>query len=66
MGIEMEESLPTNKTIQALEMARIMETGMQSSMHRVQQQAKRVTDLMTWVRCFILYIAVMSQKRLEL
>ena len=60
--IEMEEFLPTNKTIQALELARITETGMQSAMHQVQQQAKRVTDLMTWVRCFTLYIAVMSQK----
>ena len=64
--IEMEEFLPTNKAIQALELARITETGLQSTMHQVQQQAKRVTDLMTWVRCFTLYIAVMSQKRPEL
>ena len=64
--IEMEEFLPTNKTIQALELARVTEMGMQSAMHQVQQQAKRVTDLMTWVRCFTLYIAVMSQKRPEL
>ena len=55
-----------NKTIQALELARVTEMEMQSTMHQVQQQAKRVTDLMTWVRCFTLYIAVMSQKRPEL
>ena len=60
--IEMEEFLPTNKTIQAMELARVTETGMQSAMHQVQQQAKRVTNLMT----FTLYIAVMSQKRPEL
>ena len=63
---DMEEFLPINKTIQALELARITETGRQRAMHQVQQQAKRVTDLMTWVRCFTLYIAVMSQKRPEL
>lgn len=64
--IEMEEFLPTNKTIQALELAGTVEGGAWSTVHQLQQQAKRVTDLMTWVRCFTLYIAVMSRKRPEL
>ena len=62
----MEEFLPTNKTIQALELAGTAEGRVLGAFHQFQQQARRVTDLKTWVRCFILYIAVMSQKWPEL
>ena len=64
--IEMEEFLPTNKAIQALELAGTTEGEVRGVFHQLQQQARRVTDLITWVRCFTLYIAVMSQKRPEL
>ena len=62
----MEEFLPTNKTIQVLELVGTTEGRVPGAFHKFRQQAHRVMDLMTWVRCFTLYIAVMSQKRPEL
>ena len=43
-----------------------MEGGVHRAIQQVQQQARRVTDLMTCIRCFMLYTAVMSQKQPEL
>ena len=60
---EMEEFLPSNRTIQALESLE----GANSLPGSVpQQQSRRALDISTWIRCFTLYIVVMSQKRPDL
>ena len=59
--IEMEEFLPTNKMVQSLESG----DGAPGS-SGTHPQSKRVADIITWVRCFSLYLAVMAQKRANL
>ena len=56
--IEMEEFFPTNKVVQSLE----SEDGAPGS-SRTHSQSKQVAGIITWVRCFSLYLAVMAQKR---
>ena len=59
----MEDFLPSNRTIQALES---LEGASSLPGSLPQQQVCRVLDILTWIRCFTLYIAVMSQKMPEL
>ena len=55
---EMKEFLSTNKVVQSLESGD--GTPGSSGTH---SQSKQVADIITWVRCFSLYLAVMAQKR---
>ena len=64
--IEMDELLPSNRAIQALERIGSEEAGTSSSAGLALSQKRRTTDVMAWVRCFNLYTAIMSQRRLEL
>ena len=59
--IEMEEFLPTNKVVQSLESGD--GTPGSSGTHSL---SKLVADIITWVGCFSLYLAVMAQKRANL
>ena len=59
----MEDFLPSNRTIQALES---LEGASSLPGSLPQQQVCRVLDILTWIRCFTLNIAVMSQKMPEL
>ena len=59
----MEEFLPSNKTINALENPISIQDGIEGAL---QQPKKRVADILTWIRCFTLYIAVMAAKRHDL
>ena len=61
--VEMEDFLPLNRIIQALES---LEGASSLPGSLPQQQGRRVLDISTWVRCFTLYIAVMSQKMPDL
>ena len=56
--LEMEEFLPTNKAVQSLESG-----GGAPGSSGTHSQSKQVADIITWVRCFSLYLAVMVQKR---
>ena len=56
--IEMEEFLPTNKMVQSLESG-----GGAPGSSGTHSQSKQVADIITWVRCFSLYLAVMAQRR---
>ena len=60
--IEMEEFLPSNKMVQALEVSGLAREG---TVFQV-LQGRKVTDIMSWMRCFTLYIAVMSSRRPDL
>ena len=64
--IEMDELLPSNRAIQALEGSRSQEAGTSSSVGLAPSQNRRTTDVMAWVRCFNLYTTVMVQRRPEL
>ena len=59
----MEDFLPSNRTIQALESS---EGASSLPGSLPQQQGRRVLDISTWIRYCTLYIAVMSQKMPEL
>ena len=61
--VEMEEFLPSNRTIQAMENLVSLQEGI---VQQLQQPNKRVLDIFTWIRCFSLYISVMAAKRHEL
>ena len=66
--IELEELLPSNKTIQALEewaisRPEVSSLGLATSS---QPQSRRVADISTWSRCFALYVEIMSWKRPDL
>ena len=64
--VEMEEFLPSNKTIQAMENPISMQEGIMGALQQLQQPNKRVVDILTWVRCFSLYIAVMAARHHDL
>ena len=64
--IEIDELLPSNRAIQALEGSGSQEAGTSSSVGPAPSQNRRTTDVMAWVRCFNLYTAVMAQRRPEL
>ena len=64
--IEMDELLPSNKAIQALEGAGSQETGASTHPGLSPSQSRRTMDVMAWVRCYNLYTAVMAQRRPEL
>lgn len=67
--VEMEDFLPPNKTIQALEtqQAQSLRNGVIGALQQLQQQqTRRVTDVPTWTRCFSLYLVVMAHKKAEL
>lgn len=54
--VEMEEFLPSNKTVQALKhqpTTQSLRDGVLGALQQFQQQqGRRVTDIMTWTRCF--------------
>ena len=60
--IEMEEFLPSNRTVQALEVSGMTKDG--TVLHV--PQARRVADISTWTRCFSLYVAEMENQKPEL
>ena len=64
--MEMEEFLPSNRTIQAMENPVSMQEGIVGALQQLQQPNRRVVDILTWLRCFSLYIAVMVAKRHDL
>ena len=64
--IEMDEFLPSNKTVQAMENPASLQEGIMGALQQLQQPSKRVMDILTWIRCFSLYIAVMAAKRHDL
>lgn len=70
--VEMEEFLTSNKTMQALEQQfnpKSVQDGVLGALQQFQQQqqqGQRVADIITWTRCFTLYIAVMANKRADL
>ena len=64
--VEMEEFLPNNKAIQAMENPVSIQEGIVGALQQLQQPNKRVMDILTWIRCFSLYIAVMAAKRHDL
>ena len=59
---EMEEFLPSNRVVQALEVSGLAREG---TVYQLPQSCK-VTEIMSWIRCFTLYLAVMSSRRPEL
>lgn len=66
--IEMEEFLPSNKTVLMLENSASVQQGVLGALQQLQQagNAKRVGDIMTWLQCYSLYVAVMSKQRAEM
>ena len=64
--VDMEEFLPSNKTINALENPIFIQDGIVGALQQLQQPKKRVADVLTWIRCFMLYIAVMAAKHHDL
>ena len=69
--VEMEEFLPTNRTVQALDQftPESLRDGVLGALHQFQQQqqqGRRRADIMTWTRLFSLYVAVMAKRRAEL
>jgi len=64
--IEMDELLPSNKAIQALEGEGPQESGAPTHPGLSPSQSRRSMDVMAWVRCYNLYSAVMAQRRSEL
>ena len=64
--VEMEEFLPSNRAIQAMENPVSMQEGIVGALQQLQQPSRRVVDILTWLRCFSLYIAVMAAKRHDL
>ena len=64
--VEMEEFLPSNRTIQAMENPVSLQEGIVGALQQLQQPNKRVLDIFTWICCFSLYISVMAAKRHEL
>ena len=67
--VEMEEFLPTNRTLQALDQftPESPQDGVLGALHQLQQQQGcRVADIMTWTRCFSHYVAAMAKKWAEL
>ena len=64
--IGMDELLPSNRAIQALEGSGSQEAGTSSSVGIAPSQNRRTTDVMAWVQCFNLYTTVTAQRRPEL
>ena len=60
--IEMEEFLPSNRVVQALEVSGLAREG---TVYQL-PQSRKVTEITSWIRCFTLYVAVMSSRRPEL
>ena len=64
--VEMEEFLPTNRTVQALDQLtpESLWDGVLEALQQFQQQQQgcRVADITTWTRCFFLYMAVMAKR----
>ena len=58
----MEEVLPSNRTVQALEISGMARDG---TVFQV-PQARRVADITSWIRCFTLYVAVMAKQKPDL
>ena len=68
--VEMEDLLPAPRSLRLVEQG-VASSSLQESLvgalnqFQAQQQhraKRRVTDIMTWVRCFSLYMAVLSKK----
>ena len=55
--VEIEEFLPSNRTVQALEISGLARDG---TVFQV-PQARRVADITSWIWCFTLYVAVMAR-----
>lgn len=64
--VEMEEFLPSNRTIQAMENPVSLQEGIVGALQQLQQPHKRVVDIFTWIRCFSLYILVIAAKHHDL
>ena len=70
--VEMEEFHPSNKTMQALEQqfnpksVQVESWVPSNSSQQQRQQGQRAADIITWTRCFILYIVVIANKRADL
>jgi len=65
--IEMEEFLPTNKTVMILENSSSIQQGVLGALQQLQQvgSCRRVGDIITWLQCYYsLYVAVMSKQNL--
>ena len=60
--VEMEEFLPSNRTVQALEISGLAREG---TVFQV-PQAHRVADMTSWIWCFTLYVAVMAKQKPDL
>ena len=60
--VEMEGFLPSNRTVQALEISGLAREG---TVFQV-PQACRVADITSWIRCFTLYVAVMAKQKPDL
>ena len=58
----MEEFLPSNRTVQALEVSGLARDGTVLQV----PQACRVADITSWIRCFRLYVAVMAKQKPDL
>ena len=72
--VEMEEFLPAPRALRLAEQGRAS-TSLQESLvgafseFQAQQQQKaqrRVTDIFTWIRCFTIYVAVLSKKAADM
>ena len=72
--VEMEDFLPAPRSLRIAEQGKPSSTLQESlvgalSEFQARQQQKsqrRVTDIMTWTRCFSLYVAVMAKKSAEM
>ena len=72
--VEMEELLPAPRSLRLVEHGRqaasLQESlvGAFSQFQAIQHQKsqRRVQDVMTWVRCFTLYVAVMAKKKTDM
>ena len=62
----MEEFLRSNKTINALENPISLQDGIVGALQQFQQPNKTVADILTWIHCFKLYVAVMAIKHYDL
>jgi len=60
--VEMEEFLPSNRTVQALEISGLVRDR---TVFQV-PQACRVADITLWIRCFTLHVAVMARQKPDL
>ena len=69
--VDMEEFLPAPRALRLAEQGRAS-TSLQESLvgafseFQAQQQQRRVTDRFTWIRCFTIYVAVLSKKAADM